>query len=92
MKADDDDEGVDDSSSDLDTIVNKVGAAMAEMRTTIVGIQSEKDELVRELDLSRSDNDDVVAELELWYEPRTRYCDGKFGNAILICYVTLYQP
>eukprot|EP00980_Cylindrotheca_fusiformis_P020983 scaffold7987_cov200-Cylindrotheca_fusiformis.AAC.12 len=50
-------------SSDLETLVSKVGAVMEEMRTSIALMQSEKDDIARELDFSRNGNEEMASEL-----------------------------
>jgi hypothetical protein len=71
---DDADEDDDQPLSDLDTLIIQVGAKMEEMRTTIADIRSDKDDLARELNITRSENEDAATDLASRYEMTTLNC------------------
>ncbi len=71
MKDDAEEEDEDQPLSDLDTLIIQVGAVMEGMRTTIADIRRDKDDIARELNITRSENEDAATDLASRYEMTT---------------------
>jgi hypothetical protein len=56
-------EAEDSESTDMEAVVSNAGAAMDEMRKTVADLRDDKRDLVKELEIVKTENDETMVEL-----------------------------